>query len=73
MDAAVDVLFYWAAADDLGWRFLLGPLGADGTDRYVLGDINVSSVFPIPEEAPSEIAGRADRLPSKLDNGGRAA
>jgi len=43
--------------------FMLGPRGADGTDRYVLGEINVSSVFPIPDEAPAEIARRvADRL-----------
>ena len=47
--------------------FMLGPPGADGTDSYVLGEINVSSVFPIPDEAPAEIARRvADRLRSKL-------
>jgi hypothetical protein len=47
--------------------FMLGPPGADGTDSYVLGEINVSSVFPIPDEASAEIAGRvADRLQSKL-------
>src|SRR5215510_4976223 len=47
--------------------FMLGPPGADGTDSYVLGEINVSSVIPIPEEAPAEIARRvADRLQSKL-------
>jgi hypothetical protein len=46
--------------------FMLGPKGADGTDSYVLGEINVSSVFPIPDDAPTEIAGRvADRLRSK--------
>jgi hypothetical protein len=46
---------------------LLGPPGADGTDSYVLGEINVSSVFPIPDEASAEIARRvADRLRSKL-------
>ena len=46
--------------------FMLGPPGADGTDSYVLGEINVSSVFPIPDEAPAEIARRvADRLRSK--------
>jgi hypothetical protein len=33
----------------------------------VLGEINVSSVFPIPDQAPAEIARRvADRLRSKL-------
>jgi hypothetical protein len=47
--------------------FMLGPPGADGADSYVLGEINVSSVFPIPDEAPAEIARRvADRLQSKL-------
>jgi hypothetical protein len=47
--------------------FMLGSPGADGTDSYVLGEINVSSVFPIPEEASGEIARRvADRLRSRL-------
>ena len=47
--------------------FMLGPPGADGTDSYVLGEINVSSVFPIPDDASAEIARRvADRLQSKL-------
>ena len=46
--------------------FMLGAPGADGTDSYVLGEINVSSVSPIPDEAPVEIARRvADRLRSK--------
>jgi len=46
--------------------FMLGPRGADGTDSYVLGEINVSSVFPIPDEASAEIARRvADRLRSR--------
>jgi hypothetical protein len=46
--------------------FMLGPPGADGTDSYVLGEINVSSVFPLPDEAAAEIARRvADRLRSK--------
>jgi hypothetical protein len=45
--------------------FMLGGRGADGTDSYVLGEINVSSVFPIPDEAPAEIARRvAGRLRS---------
>jgi hypothetical protein len=45
--------------------FMLGPPSADGTDSYVLGEINVSSVFPIPDEASAEIARRvADRLRS---------
>ena len=47
--------------------FMLGPLDAKGTDSSVLGEINVSSVFPMPDEAPAEIAHRvADRLQSKL-------
>jgi hypothetical protein len=46
--------------------FMLGAPGADGADSYVLGEINVSSVFPMPDEAPAEIARRVvDRLLSK--------
>jgi hypothetical protein len=46
--------------------FMRGPPGADGSDSYVLGEINVCSVFPIPDEASAEIARRvADRLRSK--------
>jgi hypothetical protein len=36
--------------------FLYGPRTASGDDTYVLCEINVSSVFPFPEQAPSEIA-----------------
>jgi hypothetical protein len=36
--------------------FLLGPQTESGADTYVLCEINVSSVFPIPEEAPSPLA-----------------
>jgi len=39
--------------------FLYGPRTASGEDSYVLCEINVSSVFPIPEQAPSEIARHA--------------
>jgi hypothetical protein len=47
--------------------FMLGPVLPDGTDSYVLGEINVSSVHPYPDEAPAEIARRvADRLRRKL-------
>jgi hypothetical protein len=47
--------------------FMRGPSGPGGTDSYVLGEINVSSVFPIPDEASAEIARRVgDRLRSKL-------
>ena len=46
--------------------FMFGPPGADGTECYVLGEINVSSVFPIPDEASREIAHRvANRLRAK--------
>jgi hypothetical protein len=46
--------------------FMLGPPVVDGADSYVLGEINVSSVFPIPDAASAEIARRvADRLRSK--------
>ena len=47
--------------------FMFGPVQADGSDSYVLGEINVSSVFPLPDEAPAEIARRVvDRLQRKL-------
>jgi hypothetical protein len=36
--------------------FLYGPRTSAGEDTYVLCEINVSSVFPIPEQAPSGIA-----------------
>jgi len=36
--------------------FMLGPPDSGGMDSYVLGEINVSSVFPIPDEAAIEIA-----------------
>lgn len=36
--------------------FLLGPRSAAGDDTYVLCEINVSSVFAIPDEAPAAIA-----------------
>lgn len=43
--------------------FMLGARQPDGNDSYVLGEINVSSVFAIPDQAPSEIASRvAQRL-----------
>lgn len=46
--------------------FMFGPPDADGADSYVLGEINVSSVFPIPDDAPAEIAQRvAERLRAK--------
>jgi hypothetical protein len=39
--------------------FLYGPRTPSGEDTYVLCEINVSSVFPFPEQAPAEIARRA--------------
>ena len=36
--------------------FLLGPRTAAGEDTYVLCEINVSSVFPIPDEAAAPLA-----------------
>jgi hypothetical protein len=36
--------------------FLYGPLTASGEDTYVLCEINVSSVFAIPDQAPAAIA-----------------
>jgi hypothetical protein len=36
--------------------FLLGPKDAAGQDTYVLCEINASSVFPIPDEAPDVLA-----------------
>ena len=47
--------------------FMLGPVQADGNDSYVLGEINVSSVHPYPDEAPAEIARRVvNRLQCEL-------
>ena len=46
--------------------FLYGPRAISGEDSYVLCEINVSSVFAIPEQAPAEIARLATaRLQSK--------
>ncbi|HEY1879706.1 MAG TPA: Cj0069 family protein [Caulobacteraceae bacterium] len=36
--------------------FLLGPKTATGEDTFVLCEINISAVMPIPDEAPVEIA-----------------
>jgi hypothetical protein len=36
--------------------FLYGPRDASGADTYVLCEINVSSVFAIPDQAPAAIA-----------------
>jgi hypothetical protein len=39
--------------------FLYGPRTVSGEDTYVLCEINVSSVFAIPDQAPASIAQRA--------------
>lgn len=36
--------------------FLYGPRTTSGEDTYVLCEINVSSVFPVPDQAPAAIA-----------------
>ena len=36
--------------------FLYGPPSGNGTDTYVLGEINVSSVLPFPQDAPRALA-----------------
>ena len=46
----------------------------DVGDQRVLGEINVSSVFPIPDEAPAEIARRvAHRLRSEYSDSRHSA
>jgi hypothetical protein len=50
--------------------FLYGPRTAAGEDTYVLCEINVSSVFPIPDQAPDEIARQVE---ARLTEGGRQA
>ena len=45
--------------------FLYGPRAASGEDTYVLCEINVSSVFAVPDQAPAAIARLVlDRLQS---------
>jgi hypothetical protein len=52
--------------------FLYGPRDANGTDTYVLCEINASSCFAIPDEAPAAIAWTVkDRLASARRNGSR--
>jgi hypothetical protein len=36
--------------------FLYGPRTSSGDDTYILCEINVSSVFAIPDQAPAAIA-----------------
>src|SRR6202030_1469846 len=50
-------------------HFLHGPRSAAGEDSYVLCEINVSSVFAIPEQAPAAIARLAlNRLRGAREN-----
>ncbi|MGO4175429.1 Cj0069 family protein [Bosea sp. TAF32] len=55
----MDVLGLDIASLPIIWDadFLYGPRTAAGDDTYVLCEINVSSVFAIPDEAPAAIAG----------------
>jgi hypothetical protein len=54
----MEVLGIDAASLPIVWDadFLYGPRTASGEDSYVLCEINVSSVFAIPDEAPAAIA-----------------
>lgn len=54
----MEVLGIGAASLPIIWDadFLYGPRTASGEDTYVLCEINVSSVFAIPEQAPAMIA-----------------
>jgi hypothetical protein len=52
--------------------FLYGPRNAAGADTYVLCEINASSCFAIPDEAPAAIARAAkDRIASVRREGSR--
>jgi hypothetical protein len=54
----MEILGIDAASLPIIWDadFLYGPRDAAGNDTYVLCEINVSSVFAIPDQAPAEIA-----------------
>jgi len=54
----MDVLKIDIASLPIIWDadFLYGPRTASGEDTYVLCEINVSSVFAIPDQAPAAIA-----------------
>jgi len=54
----MEVLGIGAASLPIIWDadFLYGPHTASGKDTYVLCEINVSSVFAIPDQAPAAIA-----------------
>jgi hypothetical protein len=59
----MEVLGIDAASLPIIWDadFLYGPRTASGEDSYVLCEINVSSVFAIPDQAPAAIARLASR------------
>jgi hypothetical protein len=66
----MEVLGIDAASLPIIWDadFLYGPRTASGEDSYVLCEINVSSVFAIPDQAPAAIARLAlSRLRSARD------
>jgi hypothetical protein len=66
----MDVLGIDVASMPIIWDadFLYGPRTSSGEDTYVLCEINVSSVFAIPEQAPAAIARLTlDRLRSSSD------
>lgn len=49
--------------------FLYGPRDADGADTYVLCEINASSCFAIPDEAPAAIARTvSDRIGRNMES-----
>jgi hypothetical protein len=54
----MEILGIDAASLPIIWDadFLYGPRTASGEDSYVLCEINVSSVFAIPDQAPTAIA-----------------
>jgi hypothetical protein len=58
MPQMMEVLGIDMAALPIIWDadFLYGPQTASGEDSYVLCEINVSSCFAIPDQAPAAIA-----------------
>jgi hypothetical protein len=54
----IEILCIDAASLPIIWDadFLYGPRTASGEDTFVLCEINVSSVFAIPDQAPAAIA-----------------
>jgi len=66
----MQILAIDAASLPIVWDadFLYGPRKSTGEDTYVLCEINVSSVFAIPDQAPAAIARLAlDRLRQRND------